>query len=96
MDPGPHVKVKGKILNMVGVIYAISAFSTLILAFPFMIALSFICDLLGNFYLFINMKKKKMIVVIKGEKERRKPVDWLVYLWVYYLIYLYYHISMFF
>ena len=59
MDPGPHVKVKGKILNMVGVIYAISAFSTLILAFPFMIALSFICDLLGNFYLFINMKRKK-------------------------------------
>ena len=62
MDPGPHIKVKGKILNMVGVIYAISAFSTLILAFPFMIALSFICDLLGNIYYY----KNKIIKIISS------------------------------
>jgi hypothetical protein len=62
VDPGFHFKFKGKILNLVGVAYAISAFSVLMFITPLMVLSAALCD-------------------ITGERNRRRPVDWLVHLW---------------
>ena len=45
---GPHVKIKGKVLTIWGVLYALSAFSIAILVLPFMMTLAAICDMRGN------------------------------------------------
>lgn len=39
---GPHVKIKGKILNMWGVMYALTTFTVAVVVLPFMIVLSYI------------------------------------------------------
>mmetsp|Transcript_5910 Transcript_5910/g.6030 ORF Transcript_5910/g.6030 Transcript_5910/m.6030 type:complete len:356 (-) Transcript_5910:86-1153(-) len=45
---GPHVKIKGKILNMWGVMYALTTFTVAVVVLPFMVVLSYISDLRGN------------------------------------------------
>jgi hypothetical protein len=45
---GPHLKIKGKVLTGWGVMYALITFAIATLVFPFMLVLSFICDLFGN------------------------------------------------
>lgn len=45
---GPHLKIKGKVLTIWGVLYAISAFSIAVLVLPFMMILAAISDIRGN------------------------------------------------
>jgi len=47
---------------MVGLVYAISAFSIAIVVTPIMMLTAFVCDLLG-------------------ERNRRRPLDWIVHVW---------------
>ena len=48
MDPGFHVKLKGKIVNFVGLMYALSVLSVLTVIVPMMIVSAVACDLLGE------------------------------------------------
>lgn len=45
---GPHLKIKGKVLTIWGIMYALSSFSIAVLVLPLMMILSVICDLRGN------------------------------------------------
>ena len=48
VDPGLHVNIKGKILNIIGLIYAFSSFSLSCIAVPLMFVCGIFCDLLGE------------------------------------------------
>eukprot|EP00607_Mallomonas_marina_P010571 CAMPEP_0182422382 /NCGR_PEP_ID=MMETSP1167-20130531/8049_1 /TAXON_ID=2988 /ORGANISM="Mallomonas Sp, Strain CCMP3275" /LENGTH=288 /DNA_ID=CAMNT_0024600395 /DNA_START=195 /DNA_END=1061 /DNA_ORIENTATION=+ len=48
VNPGPHLNIKGKVINIWGVLYAISALSTAFITLPFMLILSLACDLFGD------------------------------------------------
>jgi hypothetical protein len=45
---GPHLKIKGKVLNAWGILYALATFSVAVIVLPFMIVSSVLADLLGN------------------------------------------------
>jgi hypothetical protein len=48
VSPGPHIRIKGKILNPWGLFTAISAFSAALFVLPVMIVLAWISDLRGH------------------------------------------------
>ena len=48
IDPGPSIKIKGKTLNLWGILYALTTFSVASVVFPFMVVLTGFCDLFGN------------------------------------------------
>ena len=48
VDPGFHVPIKGKILNIIGLIYAFSSFSLSCIAVPLMALCVFVCKLTGQ------------------------------------------------
>ena len=62
VDPGFHINIKGKILNIIGIIYAFSSFSLSCIAVPLMAFVGFVCNL-------------------TGEKDRRRPLDWIIHAW---------------
>ncbi len=45
---GAHLKIKGKILNAWGIVYALITFSVAVFVLPFMIITSFFADITGN------------------------------------------------
>ncbi len=45
---GPHMKVGGKVLNIWGLVYAVTSMLTALVMFPFMIVLSKVSDISGN------------------------------------------------
>lgn len=45
---GPHLKIKGKVLNGWGIVYALVTFSIAVIVLPFMIVSSFFADITGN------------------------------------------------
>ena len=48
VDPGPHINIKGKILNVIGLIYAFCSFSLSCISVPLMSVCAVICDLVGE------------------------------------------------
>ena len=48
VDPGRHILVKKKILNMWGLLYALSAFGIAVFMTPLMAVLAVFCDLFGD------------------------------------------------
>jgi 1-acyl-sn-glycerol-3-phosphate acyltransferase len=47
-NPGPHIKIKGRILNPWGVYCATATFVTAILVYPLVLSLAILSDLFGN------------------------------------------------
>jgi hypothetical protein len=45
---GPHLMIKGKVLNAWGIVYALITFSVAVFVLPFMIITSFFADITGN------------------------------------------------
>ena len=48
INPGQHILVKGKILNLWGLLYALSAFGLAVFVTPIIALLAPICDLFGD------------------------------------------------
>lgn len=48
VNPGLHTKIKGKLLNMWGVMYAVITFAVAVAVLPMMMVMATLSDLLGN------------------------------------------------
>ena len=48
VEYGPHLKIKGKVLNGWGLLYAFTTFSIATLVLPFMIVAAFVADMTGS------------------------------------------------
>lgn len=48
VEYGPHLLIKGKVLNGWGILYALATFSVAVVVLPFMIISSVVADILGN------------------------------------------------
>eukprot|EP01041_Mallomonas_annulata_P005245 gene5245-10495_t len=48
INPGPHVNIKGKIINIWGIMYALSTMTTALITLPFMLVLTLMSDIFGD------------------------------------------------
>ena len=48
VDPGPHVRIKGRLLNLWGVMYAVNTLIAVIIMLPFMALGVLISDIIGQ------------------------------------------------
>lgn len=47
VDPGPHLRIKGRLLNLWGILYAVNTFIAVVIMLPFMALGTLFSDLFG-------------------------------------------------
>jgi len=48
VDPGPHLRIKGRLLNLWGIVYAVNTLIAVIIMLPFMAIGALISDIIGQ------------------------------------------------